>query len=89
MTDINSCHPSSVFTMKHFDNNEWLHKLLRVSQMQQDPEAGFNLETLQICILDLIEAGTETASTTLRWALTLILNYPSVQGRCLISSRLL
>lgn len=63
--------------------------IFSVSQMKQDPQAGFNVETLQICILDLIEAGTESAATTLRWGLVFILNHPSVQGWCPFNFRLL
>lgn len=63
--------------------------LLCVSQMKEDPQAGFNVETLQVCILDLIEAGTETAATTLRWGFVLLLNHPRVQGWCRITSSLL
>lgn len=50
-------------------------------QQEKDPLAGFNVETLGVCTLDLIEAGTETTATTLRWALVYLLNYPEVQGR--------
>lgn len=57
--------------------------------MKQDPQAGFNVETLQICILDLIEAGTESAATTLRWGLVFILKYPDVQSWCLGNDSLL
>ncbi|XP_054861747.1 cytochrome P450 2J2-like [Amphiprion ocellaris] len=48
---------------------------------KQDPQAGFNLETLAVCTLDLIEAGTETAATTLRWALVHMMNYPEIQEK--------
>uniref|UniRef100_A0A8C2XHR7 Cytochrome P450, family 2, subfamily AD, polypeptide 3 n=1 Tax=Cyclopterus lumpus TaxID=8103 RepID=A0A8C2XHR7_CYCLU len=39
---------------------------------KKDPQAGFNLETLQVCILDLIEAGTESVATTLRVGILII-----------------
>ncbi|XP_056895083.1 cytochrome P450 2J2-like [Takifugu flavidus] len=55
--------------------------LSEMEKMKQDPQAGFNVETLLICILDLIEAGTESAATTLRWGLVFILNYPDVQEK--------
>lgn len=45
-----------------------------------DPKAGFNIESLVVCILDLFEAGTESAATTLRWALVYMVNYPEIQG---------
>ncbi|KAE8294370.1 Cytochrome P450 2J2 [Larimichthys crocea] len=46
-----------------------------------DPQAGFNIETLLVCTLDLIEAGTETTATTLRWALVYLLHYPEIQEK--------
>uniref|UniRef100_A0A8C9UYU3 Cytochrome P450 2J2-like n=1 Tax=Scleropages formosus TaxID=113540 RepID=A0A8C9UYU3_SCLFO len=48
---------------------------------EDDPEAGFNLETLTICIVDLFEAGTESSSTTLRWGLLFMMKYPDVQKK--------
>ncbi|KAL4634977.1 cytochrome P450 2J2-like [Arapaima gigas] len=50
-------------------------------KMKDDTEAGFNLETLTICTLDLLEAGTETTATTLRWALVYMMKYPEVQKK--------
>lgn len=55
--------------------------LLTHCQKKEDPQAGFNIETLLICILDLIEAGTEAASTTLRWALLYMIRYPEIQSQ--------
>lgn len=51
-----------------------------------DPQAGFNLETLSLSSLDLLEAGTETTATTLRWALIVMLTYPEIQGQSLINN---
>ncbi|XP_023262290.1 cytochrome P450 2J2-like, partial [Seriola lalandi dorsalis] len=50
-------------------------------QKKEDPQAGFNTETLLVCTLDLIEAGTETAATTLRWALLYMIHYPEIQKK--------
>lgn len=55
--------------------------LAEMKKQEKDPLAGFNVETLGVCTLDLIEAGTETAATTLRWALVYLLNYPEVQEK--------
>lgn len=55
--------------------------LAEMKKQEKDPLAGFNLETLGVCTLDLIEAGTETAATTLRWSLVFLLNYPEVQEK--------
>lgn len=50
-------------------------------QRKDDPRAGFNIENLLICTLELIEAGTESSSTTLRWALVYMMNYPEIQEK--------
>uniref|UniRef100_A0A3Q4IFA0 Cytochrome P450, family 2, subfamily AD, polypeptide 2 n=1 Tax=Neolamprologus brichardi TaxID=32507 RepID=A0A3Q4IFA0_NEOBR len=55
--------------------------LSEMEKKKEDPRAGFNIETLLVCTLDLIEAGTESASTTLRWALVFMMNYPEIQEK--------
>ncbi|XP_028300140.1 cytochrome P450 2J2-like isoform X1 [Gouania willdenowi] len=55
--------------------------LAEIEKKKEDPQAGFNLETLLICTLDLIEAGTESSSTTLRWALLYMMKYPKIQEK--------
>uniref|UniRef100_A0A665TRI5 Cytochrome P450 2J2-like n=1 Tax=Echeneis naucrates TaxID=173247 RepID=A0A665TRI5_ECHNA len=55
--------------------------LAEMEKKKEDPQAGFNIETLLICTLDLIEAGTETAATTLRWGLLFMMHYPEIQKR--------
>ncbi|XP_063322079.1 cytochrome P450 2J2-like [Pelmatolapia mariae] len=55
--------------------------LSEMEKKKEDPRAGFNTETLLACTLDLIEAGTETSSTTLRWALVFMMNYPEIQEK--------
>uniref|UniRef100_A0A3B5ASQ2 Cytochrome P450, family 2, subfamily AD, polypeptide 6 n=1 Tax=Stegastes partitus TaxID=144197 RepID=A0A3B5ASQ2_9TELE len=65
----------------------WFKHLIRMPpgqlnlEKKEDPQAGFNQETLLVCTLDLIEAGTETAATTLRWALVYMMNYPEIQEK--------
>uniref|UniRef100_A0A3Q2Q4D3 Cytochrome P450, family 2, subfamily AD, polypeptide 2 n=1 Tax=Fundulus heteroclitus TaxID=8078 RepID=A0A3Q2Q4D3_FUNHE len=55
--------------------------LSEMEKKKEDPLAGFNTETLLVSTLDLIEAGTETAATTLRWALLYVLHYPEIQEK--------
>ncbi|XP_048833580.1 cytochrome P450 2J2-like isoform X7 [Brienomyrus brachyistius] len=52
-----------------------------MDKMAADSEAGFNTETLLICTLDLFEAGTESAATTLRWGLLFMMKYPEIQKK--------
>ncbi|XP_017262599.1 cytochrome P450 2J2 [Kryptolebias marmoratus] len=55
--------------------------LAEMKKHKEDPLAGFNIETLQFCTLDLIEAGTESAANTLRWALVYMMNFPEIQEK--------
>ncbi|XP_029005204.1 cytochrome P450 2J2-like isoform X2 [Betta splendens] len=55
--------------------------LSEMDKKKSDPKAGFNIENLQICTIDLIEAGTETTATTLRWGLVFMMNYPHIQEK--------
>ncbi|XP_069718030.1 cytochrome P450 2J2-like isoform X2 [Phaenicophaeus curvirostris] len=41
----------------------------------------FKEENLVACALDLLVAGTETTSTTIRWALLYMAKYPEIQAR--------
>uniref|UniRef100_A0A8C0HI82 CP2J2 protein n=1 Tax=Buteo japonicus TaxID=224669 RepID=A0A8C0HI82_9AVES len=41
----------------------------------------FEEENLVACVLDLLFAGTETTSTTIRWALLYMALYPEIQAR--------
>ncbi|KAM6963010.1 cytochrome P450 2J2-like [Aplochiton taeniatus] len=55
--------------------------LTEIEKRKNDPLAGFRLESLVVCTLDLFEAGTESAATTIRWALVYIMNYPEIQEK--------
>ncbi|KAJ8376314.1 hypothetical protein SKAU_G00068940 [Synaphobranchus kaupii] len=52
-----------------------------IETKKDDIEAGFNIETLTICTLDMFEAGTETAATTLRWGFVFMMKYPEIQKK--------
>ncbi|KFV20119.1 Cytochrome P450 2J2, partial [Tauraco erythrolophus] len=41
--------------------------------------SSFQEENLVACALDLLFAGTETTSTTIRWALLYMAIYPEIQ----------
>ncbi|PKU35690.1 cytochrome p450 2j2-like [Limosa lapponica baueri] len=44
-------------------------------------DGSFQEENLVACALDLLFAGTETTSTTIRWALLYMAMYPEIQAR--------
>ncbi|XP_055041789.2 cytochrome P450 2J2-like isoform X2 [Misgurnus anguillicaudatus] len=53
--------------------------LAEMEKRKSDPEAGFNIESLVVSCLDMVEAGTETATTTLRWGLLFMIKFPEIQ----------
>ncbi|XP_061095520.1 cytochrome P450 2J2-like [Conger conger] len=55
--------------------------LAEIERNKHDPEAGFDELNLIMCALDLFLAGTETTSTTLRWALLYMMKYPDIQEK--------
>uniref|UniRef100_A0A8C1LQY2 Cytochrome P450, family 2, subfamily P, polypeptide 6 n=1 Tax=Cyprinus carpio TaxID=7962 RepID=A0A8C1LQY2_CYPCA len=53
--------------------------LAEMEKLEDDTAAGFDVENLCICALDLFVAGTETTSTTLYWGLLYMIKYPEIQ----------
>ncbi|XP_078520317.1 cytochrome P450 2K1-like [Lissotriton helveticus] len=55
--------------------------LLRQEQESKNSSTHFHDKNLEHCTLDLFGGGTETTSTTLRWALLLMMKYPEIQRK--------
>ncbi|XP_004680661.1 PREDICTED: cytochrome P450 2C9-like isoform X1 [Condylura cristata] len=55
--------------------------LIKMEQEEHIQEEKLTLGTLAITVLDLFGAGTETTSTTLRYALLLLLKHPEVTAK--------
>uniref|UniRef100_A0A8C1Z0Q2 Cytochrome P450 2J2-like n=1 Tax=Cyprinus carpio TaxID=7962 RepID=A0A8C1Z0Q2_CYPCA len=55
--------------------------LAEMDKLEDDTAAGFDVENLCICTLDLFVAGTETTSTTLYWGLLYMIKYPEIQAK--------
>ncbi|CAB1326475.1 unnamed protein product [Coregonus sp. 'balchen'] len=63
-----------------FDHRDFIDSYIgEIDKKKRDTEAGFHSENLVYCSLDLFEAGTETMTNTLRWALLYMVKYPEVQ----------
>ncbi|KAI4545821.1 hypothetical protein MG293_002376 [Ovis ammon polii] len=52
-----------------------------VKEAKGNPESSFNDENLRLVVTDLFSAGMVTTSTTLAWALLLMILHPDVQRR--------
>lgn len=48
-------------------------------QAKEDPRSSFTNENLRMVVADLFSAGMVTTSTTLAWALLLMILHPDVQ----------
>ncbi|KAK7796588.1 hypothetical protein U0070_004607, partial [Myodes glareolus] len=55
--------------------------LIKLKQTSHNQQSEFTLENLTTTVLDLFGAGTETTSTTLRYALLLLLKHPDVTAK--------
>ncbi|XP_027263211.1 cytochrome P450 2C26 isoform X2 [Cricetulus griseus] len=55
--------------------------LIKLKQSNHNQQSEFSLENLATTVSDLFGAGTETTSTTLRYALLLLLKHPHVTAK--------
>ncbi|XP_048361670.1 cytochrome P450 2J2-like [Sphaerodactylus townsendi] len=55
--------------------------LFQIEQSKGDPNSTFNEDNLTQCIFDFFIAGTDTTTTTLEWAVSLMAIYPDIQGK--------
>ncbi|KAL6486131.1 hypothetical protein MHYP_G00055230 [Metynnis hypsauchen] len=55
--------------------------LVEMEKWKDDEAAGFDMENLCSCTLDLFIAGTETTATTLSWGLLYMIKYPEIQAK--------
>ncbi|XP_026048121.1 cytochrome P450 2G1-like [Astatotilapia calliptera] len=55
--------------------------LIRINQEKDNPSSEFNYDNLVSTVLNLFVAGTETTSSTLRYALSVLIKYPKIQEK--------
>ncbi|XP_043922149.1 cytochrome P450 2D15-like [Protopterus annectens] len=78
----------SVFIKQHKETYDPSEKrdfidafLAEMEKAKDDPDTSFNEGNLMFTTLDVFFAGTETTSTTLRWALLFMVLYPDIQNK--------
>ncbi|XP_074088738.1 cytochrome P450 2E1 [Macrotis lagotis] len=55
--------------------------LIQMEKDKKNQKNGFDLENVTVTVADLLFAGTETTSTSLRYGLLLLLKYPEVEAK--------
>nr|AKH03506.1 cytochrome P450 3041B1 [Paracyclopina nana] len=61
---------------------DFIDVYLKEIQSNPKPSHNFDIEQLIVICLDFFQAGAETTSTTLLWAVMLMALYPKVQQKC-------
>lgn len=70
-------------TDKHEINNEenLIDQYLAAMKGEENESSLMNMQELLVVVMDLFVAGTETTSSTLRWAILYLAKYPEIQRR--------
>ncbi|KAM6938881.1 cytochrome P450 2J4-like isoform 1-T2 [Lycodopsis pacificus] len=64
------------------DKRDYIDCYLKEIQMSKgQADDTFDEENLVSCVMDLFVAGSETTSTTLRWAFLFMVKYPEIQAK--------
>ncbi|KAM6938882.1 cytochrome P450 2J2-like [Lycodopsis pacificus] len=64
------------------DKRDYIDCYLKEIQMSKgQADDTFDEENLVVCVKDLFVAGSETTSTTLRWAFLFMVKYPEIQAK--------
>ncbi|XP_056103404.1 cytochrome P450 2J2-like [Rhinichthys klamathensis goyatoka] len=65
-----------------FDHRDFIDAYIgEIDKRRKDTEAAFTVDNLACITVDLLKAGTQTMSDTLRQALLLMIKYPKVQEK--------
>lgn len=68
--------------------SQWRHRFITGSSSIQEkdiPTSEFNYDNMVATVMNLFLAGTETSSSTIRYALSILIKNPDIQGGCLFT----